>query len=330
MYSGARVRSLRSIRPGTITVERPSALANSLLFAPVLGTVTVLPWLSSPTTTYGPIVTTLLGVGWLAYAALSGLRPTRIEIPVPRGAVLVLAESKDGLDSSYRVLLDSGTHSELVLDHDDPARALDELRRLQRELGLEVRPGWGLSAEAIREPVLTAKAKLRAVEVEGPRWQAQARTTLASAIGSMFVLAVTAYTFAKVLAPASTLSRVLPVLFAVLIGLAAVLLLTLRVRVRVSERGVRVDTSMFYLSFEDYEVSADSVLRADAVSASRNGPQHVLLQTTNGVHAIPLVGAAAATLSRAIRVAPEEDHESESSWSRPMHSQAVSLEENPC
>lgn len=324
------MRSLRSIRPGTITVERPSAAADSLLFAPILLAVTALPWLAAPTTSYGPLVTTLLGSGWLVYAAVKGLRPTRLEIAVPRGAILVLAQSQDGLDASYRVLLEAGPNSELLLDHDDPARALDELRRIRRELGLEVRPGWGLTLDAILHPEELGPAKLVPADVRSPRWQAQARTTLASCAGALFILAVTAYTFAKVGVQSSLLGRFLPALFAVLVGLAGLLLLTLRLRVRVSERGLRVDSSMFYLSFKSYEVRAADIVRADAVSANGQGAQHVLLQTATGLRSIPLVGPAAAAISRAITATPREVNDSEASWPKPVRGHAAALEENPC
>jgi hypothetical protein len=313
-----------------IAVERPSTVASSLLFAPLIAAATLLPLLASPTTNHGRVVTLLLGGGWLVYAAVSGLRPTRLDIPVSSSAVLVLKQSRDGLDSSYRVVVEDGARSELVLDHEDPARALRDLRRIAGELQLEVRPGWGLAAEDIALAEQLTPARLEPVDVRGRRWQAQDRAALAAFAGSLFIVGITLFTYSRVSAPVSTLGHVLPIVFALLIGAASLLLWTLRMRVRVTEQGLRLDTVLFHWSLEEGQILAQDILGARAVAAGAHGPQHVLVQTTSGPRSIPLAGPGATEVARAITRAAPEPKDPRLEWARPARGHAVSLEENPC
>jgi hypothetical protein len=324
------VRSLRSIRPGSVTIARKSAIAGTLLFSPVIGLMTALPWFFTPTSPYGTLLTTVTGVGWLSGVAWLAVRQRRIEIAVSPAAELVLEESTEGDDPAYRVVLEDRGRTEVVLEHSDPARALKELRRLRDELGIPVRPGWGLSATALNCSPDEVPARLVPADVSGPRWQAQGRTALASCLGSLFILAVTAFTFSRVIAPASLLARVLPLVFALLIGLVGVALLVLRLRVRITESGLRVDTTLLSLSLKELELPAHAIARADAVGSRENRPQHVLIQTIEGPRAIPLSGVAAHAVARAIVAAPRRPGNSGVSWARPIRDHQSSLEENPC
>jgi hypothetical protein len=324
------LRSLRSIRPGTITVERQSAITGALLFSPVILAIMALPWLEAPTSPWGMVVTTLTGLGWLLGVSWLTLRRPRLTMAVSPSSELVLEDSSEGDDSAYRVLLADGDHVQTVLEHEDPARALVELRQLRDELRLPVRPGWGLSASALRHADDGGAATLSPADVSGQRWQAQRRTALASCLGSLFILGVTVFTFVRVNAPATTLGQVLPILFAVLLALVGLSLFVLRVRVRVSARGLRVDTTLLYLTFEGFELPAREIGRADAVGARADRPQHVLIHTSGGPRAIPLVGAAAHVIARAIATPPPRSQDSAVPWTPITHDRARSLQENPC
>jgi hypothetical protein len=228
------------------------------------------------------------------------------------------------------VVLEDGARQELLLDQEDPARALADLRRIVRELKLEVRPGWGLTDLDLHLAEHSAPARLTPIDVQGPRWQGQRRATLASFLGSLFILGVTVFTFSRVAAPASTLANVLPVLFALLIFFASLLLWTMRVRVRVREQGLRLDTCVFHWNFKIYEISARDLLGAQAVAAGTKGPQHVLLETSSGPRAIPIAGPVAKELARAIARASSEPKDPRIEWTPPARDQVLSLEENPC
>jgi hypothetical protein len=301
-----------------------------LLFSPVIALMTALPWFFTPTSPYGALVTTVIGVCWLSGVVWLAVRQHRIEIAVSPAAELVLEESTEGDDPAYRVVLEDRGRVEVVLEHGDPARALNELWRLRAELGVPLRPGWGLSATALSYTPDGAPARLLPADVSGPRWQAQGRTALASCLGSLFILGVTAFTFSRVIAQASLLARVLPLVFASLIAVIGLALLVLRLRVRITESGLRVDTTLLSLSIKEFELPSHAIGRADAVGSRENRPQHVLIQTTDGPRAIPLSGPAAHAVARAIVAAPRRPENSGVSWARLARDHHSSLEENPC
>jgi hypothetical protein len=325
----ARVRSLRSIRPGIITVERSSAIGPALLFSPLLVATVTLPWLLDASF-LGRAATTLAGLLWVGGAALLARRRARVEVVIPPEAELVLAEPNEGDDATYRVLMAGRGSLESLLEYRDPAHALIDLRRLRDELGIPVRAGWGLSPSAIACSEQSPPATLRSLEVRGPRWQSQGRTALAACLGSLFILGVTVFTFAKVVSPATALSRFLPIVFATLIALAGLVLLLLRLRVRITPEGIRFDTSILSLSLFPGELSEREILRADAVGAHRERPQHVLLQTTRGPRSLQLCGQAARAVTTAIVAEPTRPKDSGVSWAPAMRDRARPLEENPC
>lgn len=323
------MRSLRSIRPGIITVERRSSIGAALLFAPLVVTTVALPWLMGANP-LGCAVTTLAGLVWVGGAALLAARRGRVEVVIPPEAELVLAEPPEGDDATYRVLIQGRGSLEPLLEYRDPALALIDLRRLSDELGLPVRAGWGLSETALACSEQSAPATLRSLEVRGPRWQAQGRAALAACLGSLFILGVTVFTFSKVASPANTLSRFLPIVFAVLIALAGLLLLLMRLRVRITPEGLRFDTSILSLSLFPGELPEREILRADAVGASGRGPQHVLVQTSRGPRSLPLCGPAARAVTAAIVAEPSRPKDSGVSWTPAARDRARPLEENPC
>jgi hypothetical protein len=132
------------------------------------------------------------------------------------------------------------------------------------------------------------------------------------------------------MAQASLLARVLPLVFAALIALIGLALLVLRLRVRITESGLRVDTTLLSLSIKEFELPSHAIGRADAVGSRENRPQHVLIQTTDGPRAIPLSGPAAHAVARAIVAAPRRPGNSGVSWARLARDHHSSLEENPC
>lgn len=324
------MRSLHSLRPGSITVRRTPAITALLLFTPVIAVITLLPWFWSATSTLGAALTTCAGLVWVGGVALLAARPRRQVIPVSDTAELVLEESTEGDDACYRVLLDDHGQLEVVLEHDDPGRALRELRRLQDGLGIAVRPGWGLTASAVEHPTDSAPARLANADVSGSRWQAQGRTALASCLGSLFILGVTAFTFSKVGSGPTMLGRVLPLLFAALLALVGAALLLLRLRVRTTDAGVRVDTVLGPLRLAHFELPAASISRADAVGARGDRPQHVVFHTSDGPRAIPLVGVPASVVARAVVPEPRRREEPRVSWARLPRDHHPVLEENPC
>jgi hypothetical protein len=327
----ARVRSLRSIRPGIITVERSSSIGPALLFAPLVVATMALPWVMGRSSSLlGALVTTLAGVVWVGGAALLTIRRGRVDVVIPPEAELVLAEPHEGDDATYRVLIEGRGSLEPLLEHRDPAQALLDLRRLRDELGLPVRAGWGLSESAIACSEQSPPATLRSLEVRGPRWQAQGRTALAACLGSLFILGVTVFTFSKVASQATALSRLLPIVFASLIALAGLTLLLLRLRVRLTPQGIRFDTSILTLSLFPGELAGREILRADAVGARGDRPQHVLLQTSRGPRSLPLCGPAARAVTAAIVAAPSRPKDSGVSWTPAARDRARPLEENPC
>ncbi len=325
----ARVRSLRSIRPGIITVERRSSIGPTLLFAPLVVTTVALPWWFDASL-LGCAVTTLAGLVWVGGAALLAARKAPVDVVIPPEAELVLAEPPEGDDATYRVLIQGRGSLEPLLEYRDPARALIDLRRLRDELGLPVRAGWGLSQSALACSEQSAPATLRALEVRGPRWQAQGRTALAACLGSLFILGVTVFTFSKVASPPTALGRCLPLVFATLVALSGLLLLLLRIRVRVSPDGIRFDTAILTLSLCPGELAEREILRADAVGACGRRPQHVLVQTPRGPRSLPLCGPAAHAVSAAIVAEPARPKDSGVSWTPAARDRARPLEENPC
>jgi len=325
----ARVRSLLSIRPGIITVERRSSITPALLFAPLIAATVALPWLFGASLA-GSAVTTLVGLVWVGGAWLLAARRVSVDVVVPPEAELVLAEPREGDDATYRVLIAGRGSLEPLLEHRDPADALRDLRRLRDELGLPVRPGWGLSQNALSWADPRPPATLRPLEVSGPRWQAQGRTALAACLGSLFILGVTVFTFSKVASAATSLSRVLPFVFATFVALAGLVLLLLRLRVKITPQGVKFDTSILTLRLLPGELSEQEILRADAVGARGDRPQHVLLQTSRGFRSLPLCGPAARAVTAAIVVEPTRPKDSGVSWTPAARDRARSLEENPC
>jgi hypothetical protein len=325
----ARVRSLRSIRPGIITVERDSSIGPALLFAPLVVATMALPWLLGAGL-LGGAVTTLTSVVWVGGAALLATRKARIDVVVPPEAELVLAEPREGDDATYRVLIQGRGSLEPLFEYRDPAHALSDVRRVQAELGLPVRPGWGLSESALSCYERTAPATLRSLEVRGPRWQAQGRTALAACLGSLFILGVTVFTFSKVVTQATALSRFLPIVFATLIALAGLVLLSLRLRVRITPEGIRFDTSLLTLNLFPGELSEREILRADAVGTRADRPQHVLVQTSRGPRSLPLCGPAARAVTAAIVAEPTRPKDSGVSWTPAARDRTRPLEENPC
>ena len=301
-----------------------------MLFSPVIALMTALPWFFTPTSPYGVPLITVAGVCWLSGVVWLAVRQHRIQIAVSPAAELVLEESTEGDDPAYRVVLEDRGRTEVVLEHSDPARALNELWRLRDGLGIPVRPGWGLSETALSYAPDCVPAQLVPADVSGPRWQGQKRTALASCLGSLFILGVTAFTFSRVVAPASLLARVLPLVFALLIALVGLALLVLRLRVRITESGLRVNTTLLSLSVKEFELPPRAIGRADAVGSRENRPQHVLIQTTDGPRAIPLSGPAAHAVARAIVAAPQRPENSGTSWARLDRDHQSSLEENPC
>jgi hypothetical protein len=311
-----------------ITVERQSAIAGALLFSPLVALVVVHAWIYEPTASYGAVLTTLTAALALAFVLNTVLRPKRIEILYAPGAELVLEESREGADSTYRVLIEDRGQVRTLLDHDDPARALREVKRLHQELALPVRAGWGLSSTALSEA--RTPANLLPTEVRGARWQAQGRTALAACLGSLFIFGVTVFTFDKVSTPIGGLSRTLPTLSALLIALVGLALLTLRLRVRITKTGVTVDQTLLFFSHRTYEIEARSLFRADAVGASAAHPQHVVFHTAEGLRAVRLSGPSAQAVARAVVAEPPQPRQSGVSWAPAGRDHTISLEENPC
>lgn len=324
------MRTVHSIRPGKVIVARKIEVGGALLFSPLVALVTAVPWLATPTSTWGAWVTALFGVGWFGTALWVAMGRRTVQVPVSTAAELVLALPDEGDDTTYRVMLHDRDHVQLLLEHDDPARALLEVRRIQEELGVAVRPGWGLSASALSHPEQSAPARLVPVEVSGPRWQGQARAALASCLGALFIVGVMVFTFSRVAAAATLLGQVLPLLFAMLLGLVGLLLLVMRSRVRVTAAGLRFDTTVLSLEFKELELPAQALGRADAVGSRPDRPQHVVLHTAAGPRSIQLAGSAALLVARAIVAEPRRGGNPNLSWARTARQQRGALEENPC
>lgn len=202
---------------------------------------------------------------------------------------LVSAESMDGYraDLVYR----DGSRR-CVLARSEPAGVLADALSLSTELGVPLRPGWGLDEEALavlRDPATTGPyLDARTIEDHGllPDQRIGAMTALWATLfvpGATLVLTLSP---ARPDEPPTSLALILPLLTALLSGVITALLFGLRQRVVI--RGGRLETirSWFGRPLRD-KATVEAVSGVFGVAPDGGAAEHLLVATPSGPIAIP-------------------------------------------
>jgi hypothetical protein len=274
-----RVRTLRDIHSGTVTIlQRPGARVAQLAAIPfaLLGcyiaahgsTGNPRPWLSAG----------LLGLTSLALAI--GGRGRRRRLVLRRGGTLVW-QAGPCADDPYRVvsLLDGGQRV-LVLEHADPAIVLSGARRLAQDLGARL-----VGHEGFAAPEAAASPPRQGFGVVSPIWLRQGRVAQAMLAASLLIACV----FVMALLPrpnASWISRALPCASLLVVGVAGVWLLSLRVHVTLTNRGLAVAKRGFNWTFARSETPLTHVLAVRALGHAGHPARHLIIETPMGPRSI--------------------------------------------
>jgi len=219
----------------------------------------------------------------------SRVRPAPIRFDDADHLELASAESMDG----YRVDLVRRDESRTcVLARSEPAGVLADALALSTELGVPLRPGWGLDEEALallRDSSATdPHLAERTIDEHGPLPDQRigATTALWATLfvpGATLVLIVSP---ARPDEPPTTLALVLPLLTAVISGVIAAVLFGLRQRATI--RGGRLETTRTWFGRPLRASSpVEGVRGVFGVATDGGAAEHLLVATSTGLVAIP-------------------------------------------
>jgi hypothetical protein len=280
-----------------------------------LGVIAVLPIVAEGSLTVWRCLTTLaLGsavaflIGWSrprrrrVPLAIRGPRFRYGELDVEVTALELRGAREDWANSTpvYRLdaLAADGSWTTL-LEGPDPAPVLDQAREISRVSGLSLGGVWGMG----KSSTLRARASLPEVTVKSTVSVSQRSAGWTSLGSTIFVLV-----FFLMLVEARLdrglsslpLSLILP-LPAVIWGLGISLwLLGLRASVALVPRvGLVYTRSCWGRSIAGETLREEELVRVDAVAPDGGDPLHLLVESTGGVRAWPLVGPGAGHLARA-------------------------------
>lgn len=281
------IAALPLVVEGPLTHER--ALAALVLGAVVIG---LLVW-SRPRTIRQPLV-------------IDGTRLRLAEITLDLESLELTGAREDWPNSTpvYRLTARAcNGQRETLLEGPDPARVLTEARELSRRSGLKLSGRWGAGDSQAGRPRVAAPLR-----VKGPTLVSQ-RSAGYTALGSslfvlgFFLMMVNSRMTAGL--SSSALSLLLP-LPAVLYGLGLSLwLLGAHATVAFVPRvGLTYTRSWLGFAFDSEIVREEDLLGVEAAAPDGGEPLHLLVDSTKGVHAWPLVGAAAEQVARAFRKGP--------------------------
>lgn len=215
----------------------------------------------------------------------------------------------DTADEAYRVHLVFGDgRRQLLLDGDDPAHVLMDLRRILAVWPLPVRSGWGLPKHAAPWSIEASTNRLGrgspGFSVIGAP-MASTGSALATGIGGALIAAIIALVLESRLshgAEISRLSLVLPILGLTFLFLFAASLASARVRITKNHVLV-IEQRTLSLTWRTTRIEASDVVAAYAVQPNSGHPAHLLLQTGTRLVAVRCSGDAARAV--AARLLPE-------------------------
>lgn len=279
----------------------------------------VLPWVADgPPTAERTLTSALFACGAAFLTRGLWSRPDAVRVRLTEGALeaagerLPLAEARalrltgvaetevSGADR-YRITLVLADGRLLTLvEEDDPARALEQLRRVRAPLPLPVEPGWGLPPGAkpwestSLEP---ATAGFDAV-ARAPVFRSQRDVANVAYGGAVVVGALQLWLLRGRLASGFTtpLSWILPLLFVVAILVVAELLRTDRLELRLGPR-CTLRRRALGVTWRETSHEPRDLLGAWCVGPGETGPTHLLLATRGGLSAHRCAGEPAVALA---------------------------------
>jgi hypothetical protein len=234
-------------------------------------------------------------------------------LPLAQAREIVLTGSDgEGLEPSYQAhLVFDGGQRELLLEHHEPARVLQDLTALYPLLRLPIRRGWGLPESAMPwesrdiSMVLANNSNVKSEQIEVAAGGVR-RPAAALIVGALVLGTVQAILVARTLERAPALSP-----FSVGLALASILtvlllgfmVLTRRFVVTVGPR-VAIERRLLGFGVRTLAAAPAPVRGAWAVSPEGRSPRHVLIATEGEPLSVACEGDAAASLAERLLAGP--------------------------
>ncbi len=295
------MRTLLDIRSGIAEVVVTSPLRGASLTSLPFLVMLSLSWIWQPASPYGRLIVTGVLGALIALVCCLGRRRRR------SFAIRATSELRwdPGLEPGdpYRVVLGEGSRTTPLLEHEDPAVVLSDLRKLLAETG--ARASYPAELEPLLAPQLRERRPLTfrmSTRVVGSPWLTQRRVAAATLGGALFVLVVFLIS-ARAEAGLSTLSALLPLASILVVTMIGWAIAVARVEASIGPDGLHVHRVVFGARRRQLALDSGTILGVWALGHPGYPERDLLVETTSGVCAVPLAGDAARRLAAHARSA---------------------------
>ncbi len=316
------MRTVGDIRSESVTILEHSSGSWAELSAVPFTLISVLAFAHGTEANPRPWFTAVLLLGLSLALVLAGRRRER-RVPLPRGSLLAW-EAGQSADDAYRVVMNGRGHRIVLLEHEDPAVVLGDVRRLTAELECSLVGAEGLAAATGHAPVRARHA----FRVVAPVWLGQQRVVQALLGGSVFVAVVFLAALRAHQSDASWASRLMPCSGLLFMLLVAFWLLSLRTHLVFGPKGLRVEKRAFGRSWGVWELPASQITNVRAIGHTGHPVGHLLFETEAGCLSVRMASGSAHRVTSAFE-ATEPSPKASSSATRSPDPRAVTESSRP-